>query len=217
MNREFKIHDCALIPISTGEQAQNLRELRERLLTTHNGSIYYHFWGTMLRHVYTDPEYQNDFAVWAARALHDHIIAERLSLIDPNEHLSIEELRREVVEIIEQHLYDREHVPWARSGEQFHFIRSQIVVFDTQQRTIHPDELKSLLPSLPLGSIFYHFIDARRRTPESLNDFSLWLADFGDNYLPLINRLNSIDPYFSTLSGLRDEIAEAFTAFMEDL
>lgn len=213
MKGEFRILDCALITISTGEQAQNLRELRDRLLVTHQGCIHYHFWGVMLRHTYIDPEYQNDFAVWAARALHDHVIAERLSLIDPNVYPTMEELRREVVEIIEQHLYDREHVPWARTGEQFQFTRSQIVVFDTRHRVSTPEDLAVLIPRMPLGSIFYHFIDSRRRTSETLNDFSIWLSDFGDRFLPLINKLNMIDPYFTTLSSLRDEIAEAFMSF----
>jgi len=213
MSDEFMIRDCALITISTGEQAQNLRELRDRLLVTHAGSIYYHFWGVMLRHTYVDPEYQNDFAVWASHALHDHEIAERLSLIDPNEYLSIEDLRREIVEIIEQHLYEREHVPWARTGDQFQFTRSQIVVFDTRHRITAPEEFKDIVPRLPLGSIFYHFIDSRRRTTESLNDFSIWLSEHGEKYLPLVERLNSIDPYFTTLGNLRDEIADVFVAF----
>jgi len=213
MIEEFRILDCALITISTGEQAQNLRELRDRLLVTHPGSIYYHFWGVMLRHTYVDPEYQNDFAVWASHALHDHIIAERLSLIDPNEHISIEDLRREIVEIIEQHLYEKEHVPWARTGEQFQFTRSQIVVFDTKQKLTTPDGFKEMIPRLPLGSIFYHFIDSRRRTAESRNDFSIWLSYFGDSYSELIDRLDNIDPYFTTLGNLRDEISDAFCRF----
>jgi len=213
MSEEFRILDCALITISTGEQAQNLRELRDRLLVTHTGSIYYHFWGVMLRHTYVDPEYQNDLAVWASHALHDHVIAERLSLIDPNEHLSIEDLRREIVEIIEQHLYEREHVPWTRTGDQFQFTRSQIVVFDTKQRVTSPDEFRNLIPRLPLGSIFYHFIDSRRRTAESKNDFSIWLSTFDGRYNELIEMLNTIDPYFTTLSSLRDEIADAFCSF----
>ena len=211
MSEEFRLLDCALITISTGEQAQNLRELRDRLLVTHDGAIYYHFWGVMLRHAYTDPEYQNDFAVWASRALHDQVIAERLSLIDPNAFSSMEDLRKEIIEIIEQHLYEKEHVPWARTGEMFQFIRSQIVVFDTNQRINRPEEFIPVIPVLPLGSIFYHFIDSRRRTRECLNDFSIWLSDFGDDYLPLIDRLNSIDTYFTTLGGLREEIADAFT------
>ena len=213
MSEEFRLRDCALITISTGEQAQNLRELRDRLIVTHNGCIYYHFWGVLLRHTYIDPEYQNDFAVWASRALHDHVIAERLSLIDPNIYPTMDDLRREVVEIIEQHLYDREHVPWARTGDQFQFTRSQIVVFDTARKVARPEDMSELIRRMSLGSIFYHFVDSRRRTSEKLNDFSIWLSDFGNDYQPLINTLNSIDPYFTTLSSLREDIAGAFMSF----
>ncbi len=48
-NREpFFIKDCALVTIATGQKAQNLKELRNRLLTIHLGSIYHHFWGGTL-------------------------------------------------------------------------------------------------------------------------------------------------------------------------
>lgn len=45
MPEPFAVKDCALIAIGTGERAQNLRELRDRLLTTHPACIYHHFWG----------------------------------------------------------------------------------------------------------------------------------------------------------------------------
>jgi hypothetical protein len=39
------VKDCALIALGTGERAQNLRELRDRLQTTHSACIYHHFLG----------------------------------------------------------------------------------------------------------------------------------------------------------------------------
>ncbi|MBN2762670.1 MAG: hypothetical protein JXR41_06240, partial [Bacteroidales bacterium] len=63
--------DCALIAIATGEKAQNLRELGDKLRHIHPGCIHYHFWGNLLRPQFDDPEYQNDFAVWASHSLHD--------------------------------------------------------------------------------------------------------------------------------------------------
>jgi hypothetical protein len=70
-NEGFKILDCALIAIATGEKAQNLREFRDRLKNVHPGCLYYHFWGGLLHPHFDDPEFQNDFAVWASRYLHD--------------------------------------------------------------------------------------------------------------------------------------------------
>jgi hypothetical protein len=203
---DFNIMDCALIAIATGEKAQNLRELRDNLKITHPGCLYYHFWGGLLRPNYDDPEFQNDFAVWTSRNLHDSKIAEQLSIIDPNVFENIENLRQEVIEIIEQRLYETEYIPWAKRGQEFHFIRSQIVTFDTGVCLNDPHQLLDIITDMSLGSIFYHFIDARRRSHENKNDFSIWLRVFGDKYKGLREGLDKIDPYFTTLNELRQEL-----------
>lgn len=59
----FAVKDCALIALATGEHAQTLRELREKISTIDAGSISYQFWGGLLRPRFDDPEFQNDFAV----------------------------------------------------------------------------------------------------------------------------------------------------------
>jgi hypothetical protein len=209
-NKDFKIMDCALIAIATGEKAQNLRELRDLLKNTHPGCLYYHFWGGLLRPKFDHPEYQNDFAVWASLNLHDSKISEQLSVIDPDIFKDIEDLRNEVVEIVEQHLYEREHVPWVKAGQEFHFIRSQIVIFDTGISVSDPESFPDLILGMSLGSIFYHFIDSRRRTLENKNDFSIWLKGLGSKYKKLADALDKIDPYFSTLHDLRQEIGSTF-------
>lgn len=210
IGQEFKVMDCTLISISTGEQAQNLRELLYLLKIIHPASIYYHFWAGLLRPRFDDPEFQNDFAIWSWRYLHDRKLAEELSLIDAADYMDIEDLRREVIEVIEQHLSESEIVPWAKMGDQFYFIKSQIVIFDTGIRAREPHEFVDIIPRLSLGSIFYHFIDARRRTHEGKNDFSMWLEGRGGEYDALIKLLDAIDPYFTTLSELRREIADIF-------
>jgi hypothetical protein len=212
---DFNIMDCALIAIATGEKAQNLRELRDNLKITHPGCLYYHFWGGLLRPNYDDPEFQNDFAVWTSRNLHDSKISEQLSIIDPNVFENIEDLRQEVIEIIEQRLYETEYIPWAKSGLEFHFIRSQIVVFDTGVCINDPSQLLDIINEMSLGSIFYHFIDARRRTHENKNDFSIWLKVFGDKYRKLCEGLDEIDPYFTNLKELRQEINSVFHHYIK--
>jgi hypothetical protein len=209
-DHEFKIMDCALIAIATGEKAQNLRELRDILKNVHPGSLYYHFWGGLLHPRFDDPEFQNDFAVWATRNLHDSKVAEQLSIVDPNVFTDIEDLRKEILEIIENRLSESEYVPWVRSGQEFHFIRSQIVIFETGKSRSDPKDLIDIIPTMSLGSIFFHFIDARRRTPDKKNDFSVWLAGFGDKYNSLTEDLDNIDPYFTTLNELRHGIKSVF-------
>ena len=206
MNSIFNIMDCALIAISTGEKAQTLRELCDRLKTTHRGSLYYHFWGGLLRQHSSDTEYQNDFANWAFRSLNDSRVAEQLSLIDPNVFSDLEALRTEVIEVIEQRLSETEYVPWAKPGNEFQFIRSQTVVFDTGIKVQEPEQLVKIFPGITLSSVFYHCIDARRRTAEHKGDLVVWLSGFGEKYVDLIQVLNNVDPYFTTLSELRQEV-----------
>ncbi len=206
MAEPFEVKDCALIALATGMEAQNLRELADRIRNIPTGSIYYHFWGGMLRPTFDEPEYQNDFAAWAWRSLHDPHLAERLALIDPTGFKEMEDLRREILDVVEERLDESPYIPWAKTGQRFHFEKSQIVVFDTGQRLQEPHELVKIIPHLSLGSVFYHMIDARRRTDRGRSDFSEWLSSFGDKYKSVVESLSGIDPYFTNLMALRNEV-----------
>jgi len=213
---EFSIKDCALVAIATGRKAVLLQELRDGLQVVEAGSIYHHFWGGLLQPRFEEREYNNDFAAWARHGLHDAILAERLAVVDPRAHGDLENLRQALLEIIETRLDEAEYLNWARAHTQFEFTRSQIVVFDTDKRLRRPAELAASLPHLSTSSIFYHFIDARRRTPQGTDDLSLWLASFDDQYHDLNARLAIIDPYFGSLSELRDELTRAFKNHFPD-
>jgi hypothetical protein len=200
--KPFAITDCAMLSIATGVSAENLRELRDRLGEVPESSIYYHFWGMRLRPRFEEPVYNNDFAHWAQEGLHDRRLAERLGVIDPPSFNDLSELRMELIDVIEERLEESELVPWAKPDEGFRFIRSILVVFDTGVRITRPEDLRDLLPSLSRSSLYYHFLDARRRSPEGEDDFRAWLASFGDRYDRLRGEIAMIDPYFSSLSEL---------------
>lgn len=210
---DFVIKDCALAIIATARRAQTLRELRNILRDIHPGSIYHHFWGALLRPQYFDREYNNDFAAWCYHSLHDNVAAERLAIIDPADYSDLEELRQELVEVIDERLDETELVLFAPTDQQFHFARSVIVVFDTHRRLSDPEQLVDVLPQLSVGSIFYHFIDARRRHPTPIDDFRAWLIGLGPQYSELCDSLAQIDPYFESLFALRDRLTEAFTEY----
>jgi Family of unknown function (DUF5752) len=210
---DFAIKDCALATIATGQRAQTLRELRDILRDIHPGCIYHHFWGTLLRPQFSDREYDNDFATWCHHSLHDNRAAERLAVIDPADYADVEELRQELIDIIDECLDESELMLIARADQQFYFTRSVIVVFDTYRRLTQPAELVRILPELSVGSIFYHFIDARRRQPIAVDDFRAWLLGLSPEYRPLCDSLAEIDPYFESLFVLRDRLAKAFKAY----
>jgi len=210
MPNAFSIKDCALIAIATGERAHDLRELRDRLETTHSGCIYYHFWGGLLRPRFDDPQYPNDFAIWVRHSLYDPVLAERLAILDPKDFGDMEPLRRELLDLMEQRLYEKGAMAWLPARAPFHFVKSQIVVFDTQVCIHTPLELKTALPHLSYGSVFYHFIDARNRTQRGKDDFSAWLLSLGEEHRSLAQRIAAIDPYFTSLGDLRREICAVF-------
>lgn len=213
---DFAIKDCALAIVATGRRAQTLRELRDILRDIHSGCIYHHFWGTLLRPQFSDREYNNDFATWCHHSLHDNRVAERLAVIDPADFIDLEELRRELIEVIEERLDETELMLFARADQQFHFTRSVIVVFDTNRRLALPAGLVSVLPELSVGSIFYHFVDARRREPIGVDDFRAWLLGLGPEYEGLCAALAEVDPYFESLFALRDRLAELFAQHLGD-
>lgn len=205
----FKVKDCALTAIATGRRAQNLRELRDHLQTVETACIYFHFWGRLLRPQFDNPEYVNDFAEWTIHALGDKPLAERLGVVDPTDFADVEELRRHLIEVIEDRLEEVQYHPWAPPDRSFPFIRGQLVVFDSGRVVERPEDLGEILPQLSLGSIFYHVVDARRRGPRGEDDFRSWLSG-DDRYTGLQERLAELDPYFSSLSLLRDHLAAIF-------
>jgi hypothetical protein len=168
-----------------------------------------------LRPRFDDPEYHNDFAIWAAHSLHDKILAERLAVIGPTEFKTLEDLRYELIEIIEERLDEIDYPLWARRDSQFEFIRSQIVIFNTQRRVYQPSDFVEAVPKMSVGTIFYHFIDSRRRLTTSIDDFHNWLMNFGEEYQDLRQQLCEIDPYFSPLTKLRTELATLFSSFFK--
>jgi len=210
------IKDCTLIALATGKRAQNLRELREHLRVIPTNSIYYHFWGGLLRPRFDDPEYHNDFAIWAAHSIHNKMLAERLAVIDPVAFRSLEDLRMELLDVIEESLDETEFPIWAKRDDQFEFIQHQIVVFDTHRFLEKPDELETALSGFSMGSLFFHFIDARQRNENSLDDFQNWLTQFGPSYKGLRDIIGTIDPYFSSLHHLKEKLTKVIHTYQSE-
>lgn len=208
----FTVRDCALITRAAGVRARTLGEFRKGVREVSPASIYYHFWGRLLRPRFDEPEYNNDLASWAWHDLHDRSLAERLSMAIPTDFDSTEALRGELLAIIDSRL-EKGEPPAAPAERSFHFLEAQIVVFDTGISFDGPAELAPLISSLSTGSIYFHFIDARSRTPDRRNDLSAWLDGCGEDCGDLARQLDGLDPYFSSLKELRNRIDGAFQHF----
>lgn len=216
-NGPFMVKDCALITLATGLRAQNLRELRDRIIQCPIQSIEYHFYSSQLRPTFDDPEYHNDFAIWARHGLHDRPLAERLGVIDPLDFSNLEDLRSALLDVVEESLAESDHVPWSAARHEFIFLRSQVVVFDTGFRAKDLKELADLIPRLSTGSIYYHFVEARRRVEEGLDDFSTWLRCVEPKAHCICEKLATVDYYFCSLAELRDRLAGIFEQAVREL
>ncbi len=206
--RPFKIKDCALVVrMADVRPAYNLRELYDRIRSCSSDSIYHHFCETPLRASFDDPAFRNDFAVWSHRALNDEILAERLGILDPYDFEDMEELRRIVLDMIDDRLSEITHVPWAKSGQEFHFLQALTVVFDTGRRIEDPVELPQAISRMTTSSLYYHFLEARRRVEGRLDDFTAWLQDWNDRGESLVESFSVIDFYFLSMKELQIELA----------
>jgi len=206
----FEIKDCALLRQMSGlPPAVNLRELRERIAACSPDVLYHHFCDTQLAPSTDYPDYRNDFAIWARRRLGDQIVAERLGMIDPYVFPSMEELRQVTLDIIDERLSEAFMVPWARPGHEFYFMQAVTVVFDTGKRVTRPDELASAISLMANGSIYFHVLEARRRNPMGVDDFSAWLQGLEGDWERYMKAIREIDVTFHTLAEVKSELVEA--------
>lgn len=207
----FAVKDCALIAIATGRKVLTLRELRDALESIPADSLYHHIWGGLLEPRFEEREYHNDFAAWARHGLHDRILAERLAMVSPTDAQGLEALRAEFIDLVEQRLDESERLHWVQATHPLELLRSQIVVFDTERRIDSIEALAEAMPHLSTSSIFYHFIDARRRCSGGQDDFTAWITSLDGTHSVLLADLADIDPYFSSLVEVRDALCRALS------
>jgi hypothetical protein len=208
--RTFRVKDCTLIVRMGGvEPALNLRELQERIRICPTECLYHHFSETLIRPSFDYPEFRNDFAIWSYRNLRDRVLAERLGVINPHSFDNLEELRGRLLEILEERLDEVHYIPWVEKGGEFRFLRAATIVFDTGLDLHTPGDFISQLGNMSNSSIYYHYIEARRRTEEKTDDFSAWMKRLERAPTRLIEILHSIDFYFLNLSELKNALINA--------
>jgi len=84
-------------------------------------------------------------------------------------------------------------------------------VFDAGIRITQPSLLGAFIREMTNGSVYYHFLEARRRLPIGMDDFTAWLLKDEEGNQPYIRALASVDFYFRSLPDLRRELARVLT------
>jgi hypothetical protein len=82
-------------------------------------------------------------------------------------------------------------------------MRAATVVFDTGIVLKNPSDLFLKLPKMSKSTLYYHFMEARRRTRDRVDDFTFWLKFHPDQNQKIIDALSQVDFYFINLNQLK--------------
>jgi hypothetical protein len=212
----FWFRECFLMPMPIGTKVVNLRELLHALREVSDSVLYYHLLQTRLAPSQPTVEFPNDFALWAAVALQDSALAEKLSSFDPLDYENLSQVRQAMVDILEEYLWDLPFVPWARRGFEFHFCEASTVVIRSEISANNLREFCQALSKVGLDSMYYHFFEARWRLERPIDDFSYWIeTNFG---LPkLVAAIRDIDIYFYNLKEIRNTVLGLIHQYLGDI
>jgi hypothetical protein len=213
MSNEFIVEDCSLVRCATGRACCNLRELLDAVRTVEPMVLEHHLMRCALEDHFELYEFPNDLARWCWDSLGDRELAEELALLNPYARHTIQGARAELIDVLEDHLWALERVPWCRPGLELHLVESRLVAFDTGERFSTLSGLVEALPRMSRRSLFYHVHEAYRR--KNVDDFSSWLEKI-DAPSELIDRLRKIDFYFLNLNQLREQLLENLCAFLAE-
>lgn len=214
-NPGFLIKDCVLVLMAMGYKANTLQELRDILKVLPSDSLFYHFLPSIQISLTTRPFF-NDFANWSYDQLHDQILAERLSLASLWRYKNLEDLRADLIYIIENRIDEHGKMREINKfTEPFHFMKCKLIVFDTLYKLDQPKDLLQIFPLMPLGSIFFHFIYNNEHTNAG-HDFKNWLCSYGNEYRNLLDNLGKIDPSYMTIKDVQNKIASVVSEYFLD-
>lgn len=191
----------------TGLRATTLGQLLELIRNVPGSSIYHHTHRFLQQHQYLSPEPPNDFSYWVSEVLGEDELGEKLASIDTMQFTAIRSLRDKIAATIEKYLKDNPlaKMKFARSEEEFYFIKSISFVFPTKYVAHDLDEFARALREVTIDSIYFHIFEARLRLEKQVNDFSNWIGPVvGDK--ELANKISRLDPYTHTLEDLRKRI-----------
>ena len=202
--KEFEFYDYITITSPTGQSASNLKEFLSILEESEDNVLFYHMFQSQLK--YQPGGYNGDFANWAADSLEDYALAEKIGNFNPYDYRTVAEAKVYLMELIEEHLWDLQSIPWVRPGLEFYFSFSTSVIIPSGIKITKLFELKDTLKIININSFYYHFCEVRKIKKEKMHDdFSTWIEENFDEG-ELIKKIRDIDFYFFSLEENRKKV-----------
>lgn len=200
----FVFIGCIELREILGRRARDERELLEGLEQVPADSIYFHTHDVFLRDLPVTGAYSSDFANWVGSQIPDRVLAERLGVVDPFQFLSVEELREELVSIVDRHIDTLHPVPRVVFGEPFFFVRSHLVEVAPGHEARTLEEFRRALAVVDTSVIYFHAVDARLRRGVKGGDFARWIGhDLG--LTALAEEVGALHPAPGGLERMRTE------------
>ena len=202
-DKSFVFRDIVNVVKSTGSKASTLAELRDGINAASDNCIFHHTYQFFLRGHIT--EHTNDFAQWAGESLEESALAERLSNIDPYSFSTTKDLKKEILAVLDAYAQGYPEPRPDLPGHEFFFSESVSFVFPAGLKARNLAEMLMAIKYLDSSSLYYHFFEARTRLRKKDGDFSKWITEVV-KAPELSARLGNIDPFMSTLEGIREQL-----------
>lgn len=204
---EFHFMGCIEIKELLGKKADDEQELLELIEEAPLDSIYYHTHSYFLRHFYIVGLYPNDFANWAAIQVRDRVLGEKLGIVTPSGEKSIEDIKSELIEIIDSHLSSIKIIPSVVYGQPFYFMQSRIIEVPTGISVSNLQDFFEALKTVDASAIYNHTFEARLRDRKGRSDFAIWLEEI-PGLKELADKFEIVDSYMYSLEGLRIKLLD---------
>jgi hypothetical protein len=203
-NGEFRFWTASNLIILTGERAETVGALRDLIADCPNACLFYHTYQVLRDRHYVVDRYPNDFAQWLLASAREEGLAERFAGLDIRHYRTINDLRAEMLGILNEHIAANPRASGREGREPFHLCRAQTVTMPTGHVAGDPLAFATEIRRAGIRSIYYHFVEARLRLLNT-NDFSEKLRAWGLERTA--KRVNELDIYSNTLYQLRERIA----------
>jgi hypothetical protein len=209
----FTFIGCSELQEILGRQAEDEKDLAELVEEVPLDSIHFHTHSYFLRHRFIDRAYPNDFAQWVVTEVGDHVLGERLAVLEPFDYASLEDLREEIISIIDDHLSRSPIIPRVVFGEPFHFKRSRILQVPIGIEATTLEEFRKIVTEVDASALYFHMFEAHFRLGREENDFSAWIRS-SLGLSTLADRIRAINPYLGSLERLRSALVIACDEFL---
>jgi hypothetical protein len=209
----FRFIGCSELREMLGKEADDEKRLVELIEEVPLDAIHYHTHSYFLRHSYVERVYPNDFAQWVAVEVRDHVLAERLAVVDPFEFKGLEVLREELISIIDDHLSRTPIVPRVMFGSPFHFNQARMLEVPTGLEVKTLWEFRTALGEVEVSAIYFHMFEARHRLQREESDFSAWIRQ-SLGMPELAEKMRAINPYLGSLERLRSALLTTCDEFL---